>query len=109
MRKFLKSIYQFFLTIYIFESYPKFKKVSKKGILTFFIKSLNEVKINKTIQKYFVKIELKLNRLKKKSNIIGLKNKNEIICSAETVRSFFFMKRNPPESIITGPSYPKYL
>ena len=81
MKKFLKSIYQFFFTIYIFESYPKFKKFSKKGILTFFIKSLNEVKINKTIQKYFEKNELKLNRLKKKSKFIGLKNKKEIICS----------------------------
>ena len=27
MKKLLKSIYQFFLTVYIFESYPKFNKV----------------------------------------------------------------------------------
>ena len=52
MKKFLKSIYQFFLTIYIFESYPKFKKVNKRGLLLFFVKSFNEDKVNKTIKKY---------------------------------------------------------
>ena len=82
MKKFLKSIYQFFLTIYIFESYSKFKKkVNKNGVSTFFIKSSNEVKVNKTIQKYFKKSRFKLNRFKKKSKFIGLKRKNEIICS----------------------------
>lgn len=81
MKKFLKSIYQFFLTIYIFESYPKFKKVNKNGMLPFFVKSLNEVKVNKTIQKYFEKNRFKFNRFKKKSKFIGLKHKNKIICS----------------------------
>ena len=83
MKKFLKSIYQFFLTIYIFESYSKFKKkVNKKGVSTFFVKSSSEVKVNKTIQKYFKKkSRFKLNRFKKKSKFIGLKRKNEIICS----------------------------
>ena len=47
MKKFFKSIYQFFSTVYIFESHPKFKKVNKKKILTFFIKSSNEIKTNK--------------------------------------------------------------
>ena len=45
IKKFFKSIYQFFLTIYIFESYSKFKKVNKNGMLTFFVKSSNEVKV----------------------------------------------------------------
>ena len=81
MKKFLKSIYQFFLTIYIFESYSKFKKVNKNGVSSFFVKSSNEVKVNKTIQKYFKKNRFKLNRFKKKSKFIGLKRKNEIICS----------------------------
>ena len=35
MKKFLRSIYQFFLTIYIFESYTKFSKINKKGMLNF--------------------------------------------------------------------------
>ena len=81
IKKFFKSIYQFFLTIYIFESYSKFKKVNKNGMLTFFVKSSNEVKVNKAIQKYFEKNRFKLNRFKKKSKFIGLKRKNEIICS----------------------------
>ena len=79
--KFLKSIYQFFLTIYIFESYPKFKKVNKRGLLLFFVKSFNENKVNKTIKKYFEKSRFKLNRFNKKSKFIGLMYKNEIICS----------------------------
>ena len=81
IKKFLKSIYQFFLTVYIFESYSKFKKVDKNDISPFFVKSLNKVKDNKTIQKYFEKNRFKLNRFKKKSKFIGLKRKNEIICT----------------------------
>ena len=81
MKKLLKSIYQFFLTVYIFESYPKFNKINKDGISIFFIKSANKAKINKTIKKYFEGDKFKLNRLKKKSKFIGLKRKNEIICS----------------------------
>ena len=48
MIKLLKLIYQFFLTVYIFESYPKFNKVNKNKISIFFIKSANKAKINKT-------------------------------------------------------------
>ena len=81
MKKFLKLIYQFFLTIYVFESYIKFKKINKNGISPFFIKTLNEVKANNTVKKYFEERRFKLNRLKKKSKFIGLKRKNEIICS----------------------------
>ena len=81
MKKFLKLIYQFFLTVYIFESYPKFKKVNKNGVILFFIKSSKEIKVNRTIQKYFNKNNSKLNRFKKKSKFIGLKHKNKIICS----------------------------
>ena len=81
MKKFLKLIYKFFLTVYIFESYTKYKKVNKNRMLFFFVKSLNEIKIDKTIQKYFEKKRFKLARFKKRSKFIGLKNKNEIICS----------------------------
>ena len=81
MKKFLKLIYQFFLTIYIFESYPKYKKINKKGMSPFFVKSLKEVKVNKVIKKYFKKNKYKLDRLKNRSKFIGLKNKNEIVCS----------------------------
>ena len=81
MKKFLRSIYQFFLTIYIFESYTKFKKINKKGTSIFFIKSLNEIKTNKIIKKYFDESKFKLGRFRKKSKFIGLKRKNEIICS----------------------------
>ena len=81
MKKFLKSIYQFFLTIYIFESYTKFSKINKKGTSIFFIKSLNKIKFNKTTKKYFDDSKFKLIRFKKKSKFIGLKRKNEIICS----------------------------
>ena len=81
MKKILKLIYQFFLTIYIFESYPKYKKINKKGMSPFFVKSLKEVKVNKVIKKYFKKNKYKLNRLKNRSKFIGLKNKNEIVCS----------------------------
>ena len=79
--KFLKKIYQFFLTIYIFESHKKFKSVNKKGISLFIIKSLNEIKLNKIIKKYFENSEFKLDRFKKKSKFIGLRRGNEIICS----------------------------
>ena len=81
MKKLLKSIYQFFLTVYIFESYPKFNKVNKNGISIFFVKSANKAKINKTIKKYFEGSEFKLKRFKKKSKFIGLKRRDEIICS----------------------------
>ena len=81
MKKFLKLIYQFFLTIYVFESYIKFKKINKNGISPFFIKTLNEVKANKIVKKYLEERRFKLSRLKKKSKFIGLKRKKEIICS----------------------------
>ena len=81
MKKFLKSIYQFFLTIYIFESFPKFKKVNKKGTSIFFIRSINQVKSNKTIKKYFEKERFKLNRFKNGCKFIGLKYKDQVVCS----------------------------
>ena len=79
--KFLKKIYQFFLTIYIFESDKKFKKVDKKRISLFIVKSFNEIKLNKTIGKYFENSKFKLDRFKKGSKFIGLKQGKEIICS----------------------------
>ena len=81
MKKFLKSIYQFFLTIYIFESFSKFKRINKKGTSVFFVKSLNQVKSNKTIKKYFEKEKVKLNRFKNGSKFIGLKYKDQVVCS----------------------------
>jgi len=81
IKKKLKLIYQFFLTIYIFESYPRFKKINKKSTSLFFIQSLNQVTINKIIKKYFKKNRFKLNRFKKGSKFIGLKLNNEVVCS----------------------------
>ena len=81
MKKLLKSIYQFFLTVYIFESYSKFGKINKDGISIFFAKSANKAKKNKIIKKYFERNEFKLERFKKKSQFIGLKRRDEIICS----------------------------
>ena len=81
MKKLLKSIYQFFLTVYIFESYSKFGKINKDGISIFFAKSANKAKKNKTIKKYFEGNEFKLKRFEKKSQFIGLKRRGEIICS----------------------------
>jgi len=81
MKKFLKQIYQYFLSIYIYECYPKFKKIKKNKTLTFFIKSLSELKKNKILKKYFKENSFKLIRFKEKSKFIGLKYKNELVCS----------------------------
>jgi hypothetical protein len=81
MKNFIKSIYQFFLTIYIFKSYANFQKVDKKNLSIFIINSKNKNKINKVVKKYFINYKSKLNRLKTKSQFIGLKNNEEIICS----------------------------
>ena len=81
MKKFLKQIYQYFLSIYIYECYPKFKKIKKNKTLTFFIKSLGELKKNKILKKYFKENSFKLIRFKEKSKFIGLKYKNELVCS----------------------------
>ncbi len=81
MKKFFKLIYQFFVVIYIFESYKKFKKVSTAGISTFFIKNINQAKANLVSKKYFDRENFKLNRFKNNSKFIGLKKKNDIICS----------------------------
>lgn len=81
MKNFLKSIYQFFLTIYIYKSDQKTKKITKNKFSFFFIKSLNQAKSNKVINKYFKKEKFKLNRFKQKSRFLGLKRKSEIICS----------------------------
>ena len=81
MKKIFKLIYQFFTTIFIFEVDAKFKKVNKKRASVFLIKSLDEVKANKIVKKYFEETKFKLSRFKRKSKFIGLKRKNEIICS----------------------------
>ena len=81
MKKLLKFIYQFFLTVYIFESYSKFNKVNKKGTSIFFVRSANKARISKITKKYFGENKFKLNRFKEKSKFIGLKRRNEIICS----------------------------
>ena len=56
-------------------------KLIKKEYQFFFVKSANKAKINKIIKKYFEENKFKLNRFKEKSKFIGLKRKNEIICS----------------------------
>jgi hypothetical protein len=81
MKKFLKLIYQFFLTIYIFESNPNYKKTNKKKLFFFFIKSLKEAKKKKSLKRYFERDKFKLDRFKNKSKFVGLINKSEIICS----------------------------
>ena len=81
MLKFLKYLYQFFLTINIYEYKSKSKKILKKKTETFFIKSENETKFNKPVIEYFKKYKFKLNRFKKKSKFIGLKYKGKLICS----------------------------
>ena len=81
MKKFFKSLYQYFLTIYIFQSYLEDKKLNKYKFSFFFIKSLREVKTNKLVRKYFKNKKFKLDRFLKQSKFIGIKGKNEIICS----------------------------
>ena len=81
MKKFFKSIYKFFLKIYIFESYAKFVRLKKSRTTSFFIKSKKEVNINRPIKKYFEKDKYKLIRFRKNSKFMGLKLKNEIVCS----------------------------
>ena len=78
MKKFFKSIYKFFLKIYIFESYARFVRLKKSTATSFFIKSEKEVNINKPKKKYFEKDKYKLIRFKKNSKFMGLKLKNEI-------------------------------
>ena len=81
LKKTLKYIYQFFLSIYVFEFNKKLKKIKKKSKLFFFVKSFKDTKNNKIIKKYFEKDSFKLKRFKKNSKFLGLKNKSEIICS----------------------------
>tara|TARA_Y100001970_G_scaffold293563_1_gene441215 strand:+ start:3994 stop:4518 length:525 start_codon:yes stop_codon:yes gene_type:complete len=81
IRQFLKSIYQYFLKIYIFESYAKIKKFNSKGTSIFYIKSKNKILNNKPIKNYFEKDLSKLSRFNKNSKFIGIKLKNKIICS----------------------------
>jgi len=79
--KLLKYIYQFFLTVYIFDSNIKFRKINKKGKLIFFIKSIKEAEKNSFLKNYFYKNNFKLKRFNEGSKFIGLRNKNEIIVS----------------------------
>ena len=81
MLKFLKYIYQFFLTINIYEYNSKCKKILKIKTGTFFIKSINETKSNKPVIEYFKRYKFKLKRFKKKSKFVGLKYKDKLICS----------------------------
>jgi hypothetical protein len=81
MKKIFKYIYQLFITINIYESSKKNKKIKKRGISFFLIKTFAQAKSRKKFKKYFEKNKSKLNRFNKKSNFLGLINKNEIICS----------------------------
>lgn len=81
MKKFLKYIYSYFLTIYIFESFKTFKKIKWNKIDFFFIKSLYETKNNKIIRDYFTKNKSKLSRFNKKSKFIGLYDRKKIVSS----------------------------
>lgn len=81
MLKFLKYLYQFFITINIYEYKSKGNKILRNRTETFFIKSVNEIKYNKQVIEYFKRYKFKLNRFKKKSKFIGLKYKNKLICS----------------------------
>ena len=81
MKNILKFIYQLFLTINIFESNGRLGKVRKSKKKIFFVKSLNELKNKKYLEKYFEENEFKLNRLKNKSKFMGLRNKSEVVCS----------------------------
>ena len=81
MIKFLKYLYQFFLTINIYEYKLSNKKNFKKKTQIFFVKSISQAKINKSTIEYFKKYKLKFKRFKNKSKFIGLKHKNKLICS----------------------------
>ena len=77
----LKTLYQFFITVYFFHSYPTKKYKTKKGISFFFIKSKKEANSKNLTEDYFKNNKFKLERFKNKSRFIGIKNKQEIICS----------------------------
>tara|TARA_X000000368_G_scaffold376350_1_gene329325 strand:+ start:1654 stop:2232 length:579 start_codon:yes stop_codon:yes gene_type:complete len=77
----LKTLYQFFITVYFFHSYPTKKYKIKKGISFFFIKSKKEANSKNLTEGYFKNNKFKLERFKNKSRFIGIKNKQEIICS----------------------------
>ena len=81
MKKLLKFIYSYFLTIYVFESFAFHKKVKKIKLSMFLIKSVNKAKKNKIVKKYFTENKFKLLRFKKKSQFIGFSNKTGIVCS----------------------------
>jgi len=81
MKKIFKYIYQLFITINIYESSRKNKKIKKRGISFFLVKSFVQAKSKKQFKMYFEKNKFKLKRFNKKSNFLGLINKNEIICS----------------------------
>ena len=68
MKKFFKSIYKFFLKIYIFESYAKFVRLKKSRATSFFIKSEKEVNINNLVQDALTqkKLESKTNSYEKR-------------------------------------------
>ena len=49
----LKTLYQFFITVYFFHSYPTKKYKTKKGISFFFIKSKKEANSKNLTEDYF--------------------------------------------------------
>ena len=81
MKKIFKYIYQLFISINLYESSKKNKKIKKSGIYFFLIKSFAQIKSKKQFKIYFEKNKFKLKRFNKKSNFLGLSSKNEIICS----------------------------
>ena len=81
MKKFLKSIFQFFITIYLFESRLGLGESRRKGISFVFVKSLKGTKANRALREYFKENKYQLKRFTKKSNFAGLIYENEIVCS----------------------------
>ena len=77
----LKTLYQFFVTVYFFHSYPTVKYKIKKKISIFLIRSKKEATLKNINKDYFKNNKFKLERFKNKSRFIGIKNKQEIICS----------------------------
>ena len=79
IKKILKPVYQFFITIHIFESHIKFKKVNIKDLKISFIKNLNQLNANKKIKNYFNNSKFKFKRFKNKSVCLVIKRKMEIV------------------------------
>jgi len=71
-----------FLLLFIFFILTQQKNIKlKKGFPFFFIKSKKEANSKNLTEDYFKNNKFKLERFKNKSRFIGIKNKQEIICS----------------------------